>query len=152
MRLLVIEDEPKVARALETGPERAGYRAVVAPTGEDGFYLATAQSFDLILLDLMLPGRDGLEILNALRRLDPWAAFAGTDDEAVVDGDFAMLEGELQGVLKALRKADINIVAIHHHMAGETPRLLFLHYWGRGPSAALARGLRAALDTQKEAR
>ncbi len=64
--------------------------------------------------------------------VNTWAAFAGSDDNAVVDGDFAMLESELQGVLKALRKADINIVAIHHHMAGETPRYLFLHYWGRG--------------------
>jgi hypothetical protein len=65
-----------------------------------------------------------------------------------VDGDFAMLS-ELQGVLKALRKADINIVAIHHHMVGETPQFLFLHYWGRGRLDALARGLKAALDTQK---
>ena len=55
--------------------------------------------------------------------VNTWAAFAGTDDNAVVDGDFAMLEDELQGVLKALRKADINIVAIHHHMTGETPAL-----------------------------
>jgi len=82
--------------------------------------------------------------------VNTWAAFAGSDDNAVVDGDFAMLEGELQGVLKALRKADINIVAIHHHMAGETPRYLFLHYWGRGRADALARGVKAALDTQKQ--
>lgn len=81
--------------------------------------------------------------------VNTWAAFAGSDDNAVVDGDFAMLEAELQGVLKALRKADINVVAIHHHMAGETPRFLFLHYWGRGTAGALARGLKAALDTQK---
>jgi Domain of Unknown Function (DUF1259) len=80
--------------------------------------------------------------------VNTWAAFAGTDDNAVVDGDVAMLETELQGVLKALRKADINIVAIHHHMSGETPRYLFLHYWGRGRGAVLARGLKAALDTQ----
>ena len=80
--------------------------------------------------------------------VNTWAAFAGTDDNAVVDGDFAMLESELQEVLKALRKADINIVAIHHHMAGETPRYLFLHYWGRGRVDALTRGLKAALGTQ----
>ena len=81
--------------------------------------------------------------------VNTWAAFAGSDDNAVVDGDFAMLETELQGVLKALRKADINIVAIHHHMTGETPRYLFLHYWGRGRVDALTRGLKAALDTQR---
>jgi len=81
--------------------------------------------------------------------LNTWAAFAGNGDNAVVDGDIAMLETELQGVLKALRKAGINVVAIHHHMANETPRYLFLHYWGRGPLIALARGVKAATDTQK---
>ncbi len=82
--------------------------------------------------------------------VNTWAAFAGVDDNAVVDGDFVVLETELQGVLKALRKADIAIVAIHHHMTGETPRLLFLHYWGRGRADALARGVKSALATQKE--
>src|SRR5262245_10196717 len=67
-RILVIEDEPKVARALRTGLERAGYEVVPAATGEDGFFLATSQTFDLVLLDLMLPGRDGLEILDTFRR------------------------------------------------------------------------------------
>ncbi len=81
--------------------------------------------------------------------VNTWAAFAGTDERAVVDGDFAMLESELQGVLKALRHADINVVAIHSHMAGEQPRILFLHYWGVGPAESLARGLRAALDVTK---
>jgi hypothetical protein len=78
--------------------------------------------------------------------VNTWAAFAGSDDRAVVDGDFAMLESELQAVLKALRHAGINIVAIHQHMAGEQPRILFLHYWGIGPAESLAQGLRAALD------
>jgi len=78
--------------------------------------------------------------------VNTWAAFAGSDDQAVVDGDFAMLESELQPVLKALRGAGINIVAIHQHMTGESPRIVFLHYWGTGSSEALASGLRAALD------
>jgi hypothetical protein len=77
--------------------------------------------------------------------VNTWAAFAGVDDSAVVDGDFAMLETELQPVLKALRGAGIHVVAIHHHMTGETPRIVFLHYWGAGPAADLARGLKAAL-------
>jgi hypothetical protein len=77
--------------------------------------------------------------------VNTWAAFAGSDDQAIVDGDFAMLEGEMQGVLKALRKAGINIVAIHQHMTGETPRMLFLHYWGVGRTEDLARGLKNAL-------
>ena len=84
--------------------------------------------------------------------VNTWAAFAGSDDKAVVDGDFAMLESELQPVLKALRGAGINIVAIHQHMAGEVPRILFLHFWGVGPSESLAKGVKAALDTQKPSR
>ena len=83
--------------------------------------------------------------------VNTWAAFAGSDDRAVVDGDFAMLEPELQPVLKALRRAGINIVAIHQHMAGEQPRILFLHYWGGGPAESLARGLRTALDVTGKA-
>ena len=78
--------------------------------------------------------------------VNTWAAFAGSDEKAVVDGDFAMLEGELQGVLKALRHAGIHIVAIHQHMTGESPRVMFLHYWGVGRTEELAKGLKAALD------
>ena len=78
--------------------------------------------------------------------VNSWAAFSGTNDQAVVDGDFAMTESELQPVLKALRHADIQIVAIHQHMTGEEPRIMFLHYWGIGRAEDLARGLRSALD------
>lgn len=81
--------------------------------------------------------------------VNTWAAFAGTDDNAVVDGDFAVHEKELQDILKTLRKAGINIVAIHQHMIGETPRTLFLHYWGRGKAEDLAAGIKAALNTLK---
>jgi hypothetical protein len=80
--------------------------------------------------------------------VNTWAAFAGADDNAVVDGDFACLEGELQGVLKSLRAGGIHIVAIHHHMTMEDPRYIFLHYWGRGDAAGLAKKLKAAIDTQ----
>lgn len=90
----------------------------------------------------------GTDIGNTMG-INTWAAFAGADDKAVVDGDFAMFEPELQGVLKALRGAGINIVAIHQHMTGESPRIMFLHYWGVGPTQALAKGLKEALDTQK---
>lgn len=86
--------------------------------------------------------------LGAAMGVNTWAAFAGSDASAVVDGDFAMLESELQGVLKALRAGGIDVVAIHNHMAGENPRIVFLHYWGVGTTDALARGLRAALDAQ----
>jgi DNA-binding response OmpR family regulator len=67
VHILVVEDEPKVAQALQKGLESEHYHVTVATTGEEGFYLSTTQAFDLILLDLMLPGRGGLEILSALR-------------------------------------------------------------------------------------
>jgi hypothetical protein len=81
--------------------------------------------------------------------VNTWAAFAGTDDNAVVDGDFAVLEDELQPVLKSLRAEGVNIVAIHHHMTHEEPRILFLHYWGKGNAESLARSLKKTLDAQK---
>ena len=70
--------------------------------------------------------------------VNTWAAFAGSDDNAVVDGDFAVTEDELQPVLKSLLKGKINIVAIHQHMTHEQPRIMFFHYWGRGPAKTLA--------------
>jgi len=86
------------------------------------------------------------ETMAGAMGVNTWAAFAGSDEMAVVDGDFAMLESELQNVLKALRGAGIDIVAIHQHMTGEDPRVMFLHYWGVGRAEDLAKGLRAALD------
>src|SRR5581483_2373862 len=82
--------------------------------------------------------------------VNTWGAFAGSENHAVVDGDFAMREGELQPVLHALLSARIEVVAIHQHMIGEQPRIVFLHYWGVGPAASLARGLRAALDLTRD--
>jgi hypothetical protein len=83
--------------------------------------------------------------------LTTWAAFSGSDDLAAVDGDFIMTAGEVQPVLRALRKAGIHIVALHNHMVGEQPPFYFTHFWGKGPADRLAEGIRAALDAQKEA-
>ena len=82
--------------------------------------------------------------------VNTWAAFAGSDGTAFVDGDFVTREAELHGVLKALRQGGINIVAIHSHMVGEDPRYIFLHYWGKGRTSDLASSLKAALDTQSK--
>jgi hypothetical protein len=60
--------------------------------------------------------------------VNSWSAFGGTNDLAIVDGDIAVLEDELQGVLLALQNTNINIVAIHNHMTHEQPRMLFLHF------------------------
>ena len=82
--------------------------------------------------------------------VNTWAAFAGANDNALVDGDFVVFESELQPILKSLRKSGINIVAIHHHMIGEQPRTIFLHYWGRGPASALAEAVKHALENTKK--
>jgi hypothetical protein len=89
----------------------------------------------------------GMDMGNTMG-VNTWAAFAGTPDDALVVGDFAVLENELQTVLKTLREANINIVAIHQHMTGENPRMIFLHYYGRGKALDLAQGVKAAIDTQ----
>jgi hypothetical protein len=83
--------------------------------------------------------------IDARMGLNTWAAFAGSDADAMVAGDVAMLEQELTPVLKALRSHGINIVAIHHHMTGVDPLVVFLHYYGTGPAEKLATGVRAAI-------
>ena len=96
-------------------------------------------------------GRDDLKIaemgapINARMGLNTWAAFVGTDDNAAVAGDVAMLAGEVTPVLKALRKNGLDVVAIHHHMTDTQPTIFFLHYWGTGPAEKLATGFKAAL-------
>ncbi|HEY8505571.1 MAG TPA: DUF1259 domain-containing protein [Gemmataceae bacterium] len=83
--------------------------------------------------------------------LTTWAAFSGGDGLAAVDGDFIMTAAEVQPVLRALRKANIHIVALHNHMVGERPAFYFTHFWGKGPAAELARGIKAALEAQRKA-
>ncbi|MBI5364894.1 MAG: DUF1259 domain-containing protein [Planctomycetes bacterium] len=78
--------------------------------------------------------------------VNTWVAMGGDAEHALVDGDFLTFEGELQPVLKALRHAGIDIVAIHSHMEGEAPKALFLHYWGVGRAEDLAHGVKSALD------
>jgi hypothetical protein len=97
-------------------------------------------------------GRDDLgmkehgAVINARMGLNTWAAFTGTQEDAAIAGDVAMLESEVTPVLKALRKNDLDVVAIHHHMTEDRPVVIFLHYWGRGPAEKLAVGFKAALD------
>jgi hypothetical protein len=83
--------------------------------------------------------------------LTTWAAFTGNDDLAAVDGDFIMTAEEVQPVLKALRKANIHIVALHNHMVGEQPAYYFTHFWAKGATIDLANGFKSVLDAQKGA-
>jgi hypothetical protein len=97
-------------------------------------------------------GRDDLKLtemgapINSRMGLNTWAAFIGTDDNAAIAGDVAMLANEVTPVLKALREHGIDVVAVHHHMTTTQPTIFFLHYWGTGPAERLAGGFKAALD------
>ena len=84
--------------------------------------------------------------ITARMGLNTWAAFVGTDAEAAVAGDVAMLPSEVTPVLKVLRQNGLDVVAIHHHMLDTQPGVIFLHYWGTGPAEKLATGFKAALD------
>jgi hypothetical protein len=159
-------EEEKLARAV-----RAVFDAAAAAPKGDAFAgpaLPAEDSIDPAPLELIFGAKaqtkDGMAkfvfarttkmhgmSVGAPMGVNTWAAFAGSNSAAVVDGDFAMLGAELQGVLRALRAANVNIVAIHSHMAQEEPRILFLHFWGKGPADALARGIEAARKTQKAA-
>lgn len=77
--------------------------------------------------------------------LQSYATFSGTDTDTVVNGDLAVHADEIPMVLRALRAGGINIVAIHNHMTTESPRTFFIHFWGRGPTKALAQTLKQTL-------
>ena len=97
-------------------------------------------------------GRDDLKltemgaVINSRMGLNTWAAFYGSDANAEVAGDVAMLPQEITPVLKALRANGLSVVAIHHHMTATQPAIYFLHYWGTGPAEKLAAGFRDALN------
>ncbi len=97
-------------------------------------------------------GRDDLTIMamgaemTAAIGLNSWASFAGTKDKAHIAGDIAMLQPEVNAVIKALRQNNLEVVALHNHMLGDDPHMIFLHYYGQGPATTLAQGFRAALN------
>lgn len=78
--------------------------------------------------------------------LNTWAAFTGTMERAHIAGDVAMLDTEVNAVVKILRANNIEVVAVHNHMLGDKPHIIFLHYLGTGPALELAKGFRAALN------
>jgi len=123
MRVLVVEDEQKVAQALREGLEGEGYEVILEHTGEGAFFRITTETFDMILLDLMLPGRDGLQILTTLRdrgvktpvlvltardTLDDRVKGldSGADDYLVKPFAFAEVLARIRAVLRRGRVAD----------------------------------------------
>jgi Domain of Unknown Function (DUF1259) len=127
---------PAAPAALNT----AALANIVGAAGEQtgAVYKITIGRADLKLTEMGAP-------INARMGLNTWAAFVGTDAEAAIAGDVAMLAGEVTPVLKALRQNGLSVVAIHHHMTDTSPTIFFLHYWGTGPADKLARGFKAAL-------
>lgn len=115
--------------------------SIIGHKGElnKGVYKYTIGRPDVALQEHGIP-------VSSFAGFNTWAAWQGTPERAAVAGDFAMLENEVEPVIKALVENGIEVVAVHNHMVHEQPRIFFLHYWGVGPAEQLAKGFRAALD------
>jgi len=133
-----------IAAPARTGGTPIDSAKLVKIVGHDGEQNGTVYKITV--------GRDDLGMkeqgaaINARMGLNTWAAFVGTQEDAAIAGDVAMLDSEVMPVLKALRKNGLDVVAIHHHMIEDRPVVIFLHYWGRGSAEKLAVGFKAALD------
>ncbi len=131
MQILVVEDEPKVGNALREGLEAEGYEVTLAQTGEEGFFQASTHTFDLIILDVMLPGRDGIEVLNTLRKQGARTPVllltakdaiedrvlgldAGADDYLVKPFAFAELSARIRALLRRNRTETESVLTIGH--------------------------------------
>ena len=142
---LIGKNPPKASaitgRAIEGKLDTAQLAKIIGAEGEQNgmVYKITIGRSDLSMKEM------GATI-NARMGLNTWAAFYGSDSDSVVAGDVAMLESEVTPVLKALRSNGIDVVAMHHHMIGTQPAVIFLHYWGKGDAQKLARGVKAAVD------
>jgi hypothetical protein len=148
------QDQSTEAAAKSTGPrgsvsagqmDTAKLAQIAGHAGEQtgAVYKITVGRDDLKLEEMGAP-------INSRMGLNTWAAFNGSDANAEVAGDVAMLSTEVTPVLKALRANGLNVVAIHNHMTSTEPPVYFLHYWGTGPAEKLARGFRAALDQLRQ--
>jgi len=132
---------PPAGSATQTALNTTKLAEIVGAKGEQAgaVYKFTLGRTDLNVVEMGAP-------INARMGLNTWAAFTGTNEKAAIAGDVAMLESEVTPVLKALRKNGLDVVAIHHHMTGSRPTIVFLHYWGTGPAETLAAGFKAAVN------
>ena len=143
---LIPKPAPPAAGATPTAPAAPSLdtAALAKSVGQEGEQTGPVYKITIGRPDIDL--REHGARINARMGLNTWAAFAGTDADAMVAGDVAMLAAEVNPVLKALRSHGINVVAIHHHMTGTSPTVFFVHYYGTGAAAKLAEGVRAAVD------
>ena len=132
---------PPASPAASAGVTAATVAGIIGHQGEQSgpVYKITVGRPDITV-------REHGATINARMGLNTWAAFAGSDADAIVAGDVAMLGREVTPVLKALRGSGIDVVAIHHHMVDTQPDVYFVHYLGAGPADKLAHGVRAALE------
>ena len=132
---------PPAPPAAATEIDTAALAKIVGAQGEQtgAVYKITIGRADLKVTEMGA-------LINARMGLNTWAAFVGTNADAAIAGDVAMLATEVTPVLKALRQNGLSVVAIHHHMTDTTPAIFFLHYWGTGRADKLAMGFKAALD------
>ena len=132
---------PASGSAPKTSLDTAQIAKIVGHEGEQNgaVYKITIGRDDLKLKDMGA-------VIKSRMGLNTWAAFYGTNEDAAIAGDVAMLESEVTPTLKALRSHGLDVVAIHHHMIETQPVIIFLHYWGRGPAPQLAQGFKAALE------
>jgi len=134
--------QPKDSFGARSLPEKSSITA--APLNEI-FGLLGESKDGMVKFTIGRPAKMHGTVIDKDMGVNTWAAFAGSDDNAIVDGDFAVTEDELQPVLKSLLKDKINIVAIHQHMTHEEPRIMFFHYWGRGAAKDLANAIKGGL-------
>jgi len=132
---------PAPAAPLEAHFDPAAVGAILGAEGklDAGVYRVVIGRPDVVL-------SEGHAAVSTFLGFNTWMAFQGSAERAAVSGDFAMLEGEVPHVIRALVENSIEVAAVHNHMTGETPRVFFLHFWGVGPVDKLARALRLALD------
>jgi hypothetical protein len=131
--------KPKDSFGAQPLPEKS---SITAATLNEIFGTQSESKDGMIKFTIGRPAKMHGVTIDKDMSVNTWAAFAGNDDNAVVDGDFAVTEDELQPVLKSLLKEKINIVAIHQHMTHEEPRIMFFHYWGRGRAKDLANAIK----------
>jgi len=135
---------PSAATPVSSGGTRIDSAKLAKIVGHEGEQTSAVYKITVGRDDIGMKEHGAM--INARMGLNTWAAFVGTQEDAAIAGDVAMLESEVTPVLKALRKNGLQVVAIHHHMTEERPVVIFLHYWGRGPAEKLAGGFKAALD------